>query len=170
MIRYALVCTDGHEFDSWFPGSAAYDEQVRRGFVECPVCHTKRVTKAIMAPRVARTDNLRTQSLRTDVSYDHGEAGSTDNTPDESPPAPPMPMVMDERLIALRSMIHEMRATITKNTTDVGAAFPDEARKMHNGEIDHKPIRGEATIEEVRELIEDGVPIMPVPILPDERN
>ena len=149
MIRYALLCDGGHEFDSWFPGSKAFDEQARRGLVECPLCHSTHVRKSIMAPRL-------------------GKGGGEPPAP-QSTPAPP-PTVMDERLVALRSMIREMHDKIAKHTTDVGGAFPDEARRMHTGEIEHRPIRGEATLDEARELLEDGVPILPVPVLPDDRN
>lgn len=166
MIRYSLRCEDGHEFDSWFPGSAAYDEQVRRGLVECPLCHSTHVMKAIMAPRVARTDTPKALAAR--ASSDETPVANSEGSGDQSPP--PMPVVMDERLVALRSMIREMRTAIAERTTDVGSSFPDEARKMHFGEAEHKPIRGEATLAEARELIEDGVPILPVPTLPDDRN
>lgn len=157
MIRYSLVCENGHQFDSWFPGSAAYDEQARRGLVECPMCRSVQVRKSIMAPSVAK-------------------GGMSAGAPDGETPAgaeephPSTPVVMDERLAALRTMIREMRATIASHTTDVGAAFPDEARKMHNGETEHRPIRGEATPAEARELVEEGVPILPIPMLPDDRN
>ena len=156
MIRYSLICENAHEFDSWFPGSAAYDEQARRGLVECPMCRSTQVRKSIMAPRLAKGSV--DPAPASPPSVDTGEAQS------------PAPMVMDERLVALRSMIREMHSTIAKHTTDVGSAFPDEARKMHTGEIEHRPIRGAATPDEARELIEDGVPILPVPMLPDERN
>ena len=155
MIRYSLVCENGHEFDSWFPDSAAYDEQARRGLVECPVCQTLQVRKSIMAPRIARGGLLEANEAAPNVA-------------DETQAAEPV--VMDARLSALRAVIREMRATIDSQTTDVGPAFPDEARKMHNGEIENRPIRGEASPREARELIEDGVPILPIPILPDDRN
>ncbi len=154
MIRYSLVCENGHEFDSWFPDSGAYDEQARRGLVECPVCHSPQVRKSIMAPRLARGGSVESEPA----------AASTDEL-QASPP-----VVMDARLAALRAVIREMRATIDSQTTDVGSAFPDEARKMHNGEIENRPIRGEASPREARDLIEDGVPILPIPMLPDDRN
>lgn len=154
MIRYSLVCEDGHEFDSWFPDSAAYDEQARRGLVECPVCHSLQVRKSIMAPRLVRGSGTEGEPVVPPA--------------DQTGPSPPL--VMDARLAAMRAMIREMRATIDSQTTDVGAAFPDEARKMHAGEIENRPIRGEASPREARELIEDGVPILPIPMLPDDRN
>lgn len=159
MIRYALQCEHDHEFDSWFPGSAAYDEQARRGLIECPFCRSAKVRKSIMSPRLGKG----TFDATAEAS------GGVPATDIASPPAA-TPAIMDERLVALRTMIREMRATIAKHTTDVGSSFPDEARRMHDGEIEHRPIRGEATPDEARALIEDGVPILPVPALPDERN
>lgn len=150
MIRYSLVCENEHEFDSWFPGSMAYDEQVRRGIVECPACGSAQVRKSIMAPRLGKSGGSATS--------DDGQEAAT------------APAVMDERLVALRGMIREMRAKIAEHTVDVGASFPEQARKMHYGEVEHRPIRGEARPEEARELVEEGVPILPVPVLPDERN
>ena len=155
MIRYSLVCENGHEFDSWFPDSAGYDEQARRGLVECPVCQSLKVRKSIMAPRLAKGGLMEANDTAPSAA-DEAQAAT--------------PVVMDARLSALRAVIREMRATIDSQTTDVGTAFPDEARKMHNGEIENRPIRGEASPQEARELIEDGVPILPIPVLPDDRN
>ena len=141
--------------NSWFPDSVAYDEQARRGLVECPLCRSTHVKKSIMAPRLGKG--------AADPAGDAAPAPAESATP-----APPV--VLDERLVALRSAVREMRTAIARHTTDVGASFPDEARRMHNGETEHRPIRGKATPVQVRELIEDGVPILPVPTLPDERN
>ena len=160
MIRYALVCDGGHEFESWFPGATAYDEQARRGFVTCPMCNSARVTKAIMSPNVARKDR--------DASRDR-EAAKDRETP-ELTPAPQQVALIDEKMQALRAMMREMRAKIMEQTTDVGAAFPEEARKIHDGEAESRPIRGEASWEEAQALSDEGIEIMPIPFLPDERN
>lgn len=150
MIRYALVCDQAHEFESWFPGAAAYEQQVKRGLVTCPVCNSERVTKQIMAPNIARKDR--------------GEAAA-------EAPAPTQQMtLLDEKMVALRAMMREMRTHILENTTDVGASFPEEARKIHDGEAEARPIRGEASWDEARALLDDGIDVMPIPPLPDERN
>ena len=150
MIRYALVCDQSHEFESWFPGAAAYEQQVNRGLVTCPVCNSARVSKQIMAPNVARTDR--------------GVA------PEAKPQAQQQMTLLDEKMVALRAMMREMREHIIENTTDVGASFPDEARKIHDGEAEARPIRGEASWDEARALLDDGIEVMPIPPLPDERN
>ena len=154
MIRYALVCDEAHEFESWFPSVAGYEEQARRGFVTCPYCNSARVTKAIMAPSVARRDR------------DETPAAAAAPT---APPAQEMALV-DSKMAEVRAMVRALREKIMEATTDVGAAFPEEARRIHDGEAEARPIRGQASFEEAQALIEDGVEIMPIPPSPDERN
>ena len=152
------MCAAGHEFESWFPGSSAYDEQAKRGFVTCPICNSARVTKAIMAPNVARKD-------RAAATGAQGETQA-----EQAGPAPQQVALIDEKMQVLRAMMREMRAKILETTTDVGSAFPEEARKIHDGEAEARPIRGEASWEEAQALSEEGIDIMPIPVLPDERN
>jgi hypothetical protein len=159
MIKYALICEADHEFESWFPDSASYDKQVKRGLVTCPVCDSAKISKAIMAPNVARKDKDRV------VTADN------DDTP--SVPAAPAPQniaLLDEQQQQLRGMIRELHEKIVTNTDDVGENFPEEARKMHEGETPARSIRGKASFEEARELLEDGIPVLPIPDLPEERN
>ena len=159
MIRYTLVCERQHDFESWFANSAAYDKQAKRGLVACPICGSSKVEKAIMAPRLARSDK------RIDVP--------------PAPPAAPVPAAPDapapvaivspqER--ELRSKLKELRDHLTKNAENVGRKFPDEARKMHYGEIEHRSIYGEASPQEAKDLHEEGIEFHPLPVLPDERN
>lgn len=158
MIKYALVCEAGHDFESWFRDGASYDQQARRGLVACPGCGSTRVAKAIMAPAVARRDRDRM-----------APASVADPAADASPTAEPVALI-DERQRALREMIRALRAEIQTKTDDVGRAFPEEARRIHEGEAPARSIRGEASLEEARALIEDGVEILPIPTLPDDRN
>jgi hypothetical protein len=159
MIRYTLVCERQHDFESWFANSAAYDKQAKRGLVACPICGSSKVEKAIMAPRLARSGK------RIDVP--------------PAPPAAPLPAAPDtpapvamvspqER--ELRSKLKELRDHLTKNAENVGRKFPDEARKMHYGEIEHRSIYGEASPQEAKDLHEEGVEFHPLPTLPDEHN
>ena len=149
MIKYALACDQAHEFESWFPSSEAYDEQRKRGFVTCPVCQSPKVEKQIMAPRLARTE-------RTPVAVAQ-EA--------------PQPMaILSEREREFRAMLRAIREHVTKNAEDVGDRFPDEARKMHYGEVEHRSIYGEASLADARALIEEGIEVHPLPLVPDERN
>ena len=158
MIKYALVCNKAHEFESWFRDSAAYDVQARRGLVACPVCNTIRVSKAIMAPSVAGTRDF--------ARPDEGDAAA----PAAAPPPPAPVTLLDEKHQRLRKMIREVRAEIMANSDDVGRSFPDEARKIHEGEAPPRSIYGQASSEEIQELLEEGVGILPMPSLPEERN
>ncbi|OCC00667.1 hypothetical protein BA190_32810 [Labrys sp. WJW] len=156
MIRFSLVCDQGHEFESWFRDSAAYDDQAERGLLSCAHCASTKIGKAIMAPQVARKDRENRD----------GENGVRENLP-----ALPQPVALtspDEQ--ALRAKVRELHAMLTAKSDYVGDKFAAEARKMHEGESEHRTIHGEATGEDVRTLLEDGIDILPLPMLPDDRN
>jgi hypothetical protein len=165
MIKYSLVCENAHEFESWFPDSGAFDTQAKRGFVECPHCGSTKVSKAIMAPHIGRS---RKGAPASDVEAPKDGPPAPANVP--AAPAPQQVALLDERQQAVRAMIHELHRRIVETSTDVGARFPQEARKMHEGEIPHRSIYGQATLEEAKALVEDGIPVMPIPTLPEERN
>jgi hypothetical protein len=156
MIRYNLHCERGHAFDSWFQSSSAYDSQVRRKLVTCPTCGSAKVEKAIMAPQIV------------------GKKGRDKAAPEPAPAAEPAasestPLMMAQER-ELRAKLKELRDHIVKNADNVGDRFPNEARKMHYGDIEHRPIYGEASPEEARSLVEEGVEVSPLPVLPDDRN
>jgi len=144
MIKFALACDHGHEFESWFPDSASYDEQARRGFVVCPECNSHSVAKAPMAPAVVTRDR-------------------------SGPPSPPAAL-LDERARAMREAMLTLRREIEARTDDVGPAFPQVARAIHSGEAPERAIRGQANLAEVRALLEEGVHVAPLPGLPEEAN
>ena len=156
MIRYALRCERDHAFESWFQDSSAFDTQVKRKLVSCPVCGSVKVEKAIMAPRIASKRGRETAAPAPAPAQPAPEAGSTSL------------MMAQER--ELRAKLKELRDHIVKNADNVGERFPNEARKMHYGEIEHRPIYGEASPEEARALIDEGVEVSPLPVLPDDRN
>jgi hypothetical protein len=156
MIRYTLRCERGHAFESWFQTSSAYDSQVKRKLVTCPACGSAKVEKAIMAPQIV--------SKRGRDSAAPMPAAATDVTAPSSTPL----MMAQER--ELRAKLKELRDHIVKNADNVGERFPNEARKMHYGDIEHRPIYGEASPDEARSLIEEGVEVSPLPVLPDDRN
>jgi hypothetical protein len=162
VIKYTLACHKGHEFESWFADSAAYDKQVKKKLVACPVCDSTRVDKAIMAPRIA------TKKTRRPAPETPAASAAAAN---EAPSAPPAPVAMlSPQELEFRSKLKELRDHLVKNAENVGAKFPEEARKMHYGEMEHRSIYGVATPEEAKELIEEGIECHPLPILPDERN
>lgn len=162
MIRYALACAKGHTFESWFQNSAAYDKQAKRGLVECPVCGDTKVEKALMAPTLAGTKK-RARPAAPMVANESAPAPVS-----AEPPAPVAMVSPEER--EFRAKLKELRDHLTKNADNVGRKFPEEARKMHYGEIEHRSIYGEASPEEAKELHEEGVEFHPLPVLPDERN
>ncbi len=155
MIRFSLVCDQGHEFESWFRDSAAYDDQAERGLLSCAHCASTKVGKAIMAPRVARTDR---------------QGGDRDREAPMVPAAPQAVALTSPEEQALRAKVRELHAMLTAKSDYVGDKFAAEARKMHEGEIERRTIHGEASGEDLRELIEDGIEVLPLPMLPDDRN
>jgi len=159
MILYALRCEQGHAFESWFQSSSAFDSQLRRKLVACPVCDSIKVEKAIMAPRIV--------SKKGRESAAPVPAPVPAPSPEAAPGAQPL-MLAQER--ELRAKLKELRDHIVKNADNVGERFPSEARKMHYGEIEHRPIYGEASPDEARALIEEGVEVSPLPVLPEDRN
>jgi hypothetical protein len=156
MIHYNLRCERGHSFESWFQSSSAYESQEKRKLVNCPACGSTKVERAIMAPQIV--------SKRGRDSAAPAPAASTEVT---APASTPLMMAQEREL---RAKIKELRDHIVKNADNVGERFPNEARKMHYGDIEHRPIYGEASPEEARSLIEEGVEVSPLPVLPDDRN
>ncbi|MDB5485657.1 MAG: hypothetical protein JWR29_1561 [Tardiphaga sp.] len=155
MIRYSLRCDKGHGFESWFQSSAAYDSQRKRKLVDCPNCGSTKIDKAIMAPKISRG----------------GKRAEAEPAPVEpaAPATASTPLMMAKER-ELRAKLRELRNHIVKNADNVGTQFPNEARKMHYGDIEHRPIYGEASPDEARALIDEGVEVSPLPVLPEDRN
>ena len=163
MIRYALACSKGHTFESWFPNSAAYDKQAKRGLVECPVCGDAKVGKALMAPKLSGTKKRSRAALPAPAPVAEAPAPASDAV------KTPVAMVSPEEH-EFRAKLKELRDHLTKNSDNVGEKFPDEARKMHSGEIEHRSIYGKASPEEAKDMHEEGIEFHPLPVLPDEAN
>ena len=155
MIVFDLACHDGHRFEGWFASSAEYEDQRARGLLACPVCGVSDVNKAPMAPAVPVKGNTRTEVL-----------------PHEAPRQvahKPMPPQVQQALAALA----KAQAEALKNSTWVGSKFAEETRKMHYGERDEAPIHGQASLAEAKALIDEGVPVAPLPFPvapPDKLN
>lgn len=148
MIRYSMTCTDGHSFESWFQNVAAFSALQDAGQLSCPACGTVKVEKALMAPAV--------MSGRK-VPEPPGAA---------EPVAPPSLRAPQSELEAA---LAALRRQIEENSEYVGLNFAAEARQMHDGESPVRAIHGEARPEEARKLIEDGVPVAPLPFLPNRK-
>lgn len=153
MIRYSLVCEAGHGFESWFRSSGDYDRQRKRGLVTCPACASGEIEKQIMKPSVARSDKGRTRKPQP--------------TPDNET-APVTMMSPQEEF--LRGKLKELREHVAKNADYVGEKFPEMARQMHYDEVERRSIYGEAKPDEVKDLIDEGVEVHPLPVLPEDRN
>uniref|UniRef100_Q07VB8 DUF1178 family protein n=1 Tax=Rhodopseudomonas palustris (strain BisA53) TaxID=316055 RepID=Q07VB8_RHOP5 len=169
MIRYALHCDQGHGFESWFPSSAAYDSQARRKLVSCPQCGSVKVQKAIMAPQIARTKGRDRAPEPVAAETQTATTPEVSATPEPTPEPSATPLLMAQER-ELRAKLKALRDHITKTADNVGHDFPNEARKMHYGEAKHRPIYGEASTEEARALIEEGIEVAPLPVLPGDRN
>jgi hypothetical protein len=167
MIRYSLICEKKHDFDIWFKNSADYDKQAKRGLVTCPACGSAKVEKALMAPSLGRGTKRRAGPTAAEIAAPEAPAAAEVASPAEN--KTPVAMVSPQER-ELRAKLKELREHLTKNADNVGNKFPEEARKMHYGETEHRSIYGEASPQEAKELIEEGVELHPLPVLPDERN
>lgn len=141
MIRFSLHCDQSHEFEGWFRDNADFDTQSKRGFVECPVCASKKVEKSLMAPAVSTGRKKETIALAANSEQKR---------------------MMSE----IKALAEKMR----ENSDYVGDKFAEEARKIHFGETEARGIYGEANVEDIKSLAEDGVPFLPIPVLPEDRN
>ncbi|MEO8685119.1 MAG: DUF1178 family protein [Devosia sp.] len=141
MIQYSLHCSNDHSFDAWFKSAAAFDEQQARGMVTCAICGSHEVSKALMAPAVARSG-----AEKMSLSAGHPDAAK------------------------LRELLRAYRQKVTSEADYVGDRFAEEARKIHFEEVEARGIYGEATRDEVMALAEEGIEFAPLPELPEEQN
>jgi hypothetical protein len=140
VIKYSLSCDNGHSFEGWFSTSSDFDQQVASGFLTCPVCNSAAISKSLMAPSVS---TARKKEAKQQMAMD---------------------LARREAMAKLREAVSHIRA----NAEDVGEKFPEEARKIHYGEADARGIIGEASLSDVRELLDEGIEIAPLPDLPEE--
>lgn len=150
MIQYALKCSNGHSFDSWFQSAAAFDKLSAAGMVTCAVCGCNKVEKAIMTPRVRP---------------------AREAAPEPAPtPAAPDPISMSTTSPDIEKVLADLRRKVEENSDYVGQDFAREARKIHLGDAPERAIYGEAKPEEARALVEDGVPVAPLPFVPSRKT
>jgi hypothetical protein len=168
MILYELVCDHGHSFESWFRDSAAYDVLAGAGGLSCPVCASSQVSKALMAPRLARRkghDDRQQQSANPDI----GAAESTGTAkslsrPASASPAPSKLGDVNQAVEVISEFLEHVRNHVESTCDYVGDQFAEEARRIHYGESDARGIYGEASVEDTKALHEEGVEILPLPI------
>ena len=142
MIKYALQCQFEHAFEGWFSVSSDFDDQRAKGLIECPFCGSREIAKQIMSPAVTGTKASR--------------AASPEPTPE-----------MRQMMMAAMG---EVRRHVEDNFDYVGDTFADEARAIHEGRSEERGIYGEASPTEVRDLVEDGVRIAPLPPKPTPKE
>jgi hypothetical protein len=150
MILFALKCTADHRFEAWFRDGAAYEAQSAAGTISCPVCGDSAVTKAPMAPRIARSRSGQPQ----------------DGAPPATPPQGAEGKAPQEVQAEVLRQLAELRRTVEQNCDYVGERFAEEARRIHYGETDPRGIYGEATHRDIEELREEGVTFHRIPWLP----
>jgi hypothetical protein len=171
MIRYSLMCERKHDFEIWFKNSADFDKQSKRGLVTCPSCGSEKVEKALMAPSLGRGTRKGAQDSTMHTAMDIAVPAEMTSPEAPAPAENKAPVAMvspQEREFRLK--LKELREHLTKNAENVGGKFPEEARKMHYGEIEHRSIYGEATPKDAKDLAEEGIEFHPLPVLPDEHN
>ena len=149
MIHYQLQCGQSHGFDGWFKDSASFEKQAKRGLIECPECGGTDVERALMAPALTRREALPVPVATVE------------------PPAPAAEKSAAVRLPAqMMAVLQKIRAEIEKNCDYVGPDFADQARAMHRGEVEAKPIYGETSDEQAESLAEEGIEVAKVPWVP----
>ncbi len=154
MIRYDLICGNGHAFRAWFSSSGAFERQQAEGLVSCPVCGDTRVERQIATPAIPAKGNRK----------EDGPARPQDSGPAAGDDAARHARVM-------RQFVREVHAMVRERAEYVGTRFAEEARRRHaEGAAEERPIWGEATAEDARELREEGIDVVPLPPLPDDRN
>ena len=146
MIQYALKCSQGHTFDSWFQSAAAYDKLAVAGMVTCAVCGDTQIEKAIMTPRVRPARSAQ-------------KPAPQDKSIEVATPSPDIEQVLAD-----------LRRKVEENSDYVGKDFAKEARKIHLGDAPERAIYGEAKPDEAKALIEDGVPVAPLPFVPSRKT
>ena len=152
MIRYQLICEKGHGFDAWFSDSAGFDKQKDAGQLECPVCASIHVDKALMAPAVPTKSGAR------------GEDGAEGADKAQAVYQP------DSKQAELKAALRKVREIVVANADHVGDRFAEEARKIHYKEAESRGIYGEASADEARTLREEGIEFHPLPALPEDHN
>ena len=170
MIKYQLICDKEHEFECWFSGSSAYEDQLSKGYVDCAICGSQSVKRALMAP------NLNSPKTRQNPEFpalpksdDVGDAIATKQiSPAENPLAKLSPTDQAAVMGAAMTALRDIHKKVKKDFTNVGDKFADEARKIYYGDAQTKPIYGTTTADERDDLADEGIVFHHLPDLPSE--
>ena len=142
MIRFSLHCDNAHEFDAWFRSNEDFDEQKKSGLLSCPFCHSTSIEKQLMAPAVSTARKWEQQ----------------------------VGLGLEAEQQKMLSALREVTKKVRKEAEYVGDRFAEEARRIHFKEVEERAIYGEASVKEVSSLMEDGIPVVPLPSLPEDEN
>jgi hypothetical protein len=175
VIKYTLVCEGAHTFEGWFRNSEDFEAQCDRKLVVCPICGGTKIRKGLMAPAVSTSRKresispvveVETQSSETTVDTTNKKTAEKDKTTMQPSALLPVDVRQKEIVEALRLV----RARMIENSENVGTGFAEEARKIHYGESEERSIHGETTPKDAEDLLEEGIAVLPLPELPDEKN
>ena len=163
MIKYAVQCQKGHGFEAWFQNSGACDTQIKRGLVACPDCGSIKVAKALMAPNVSARTRKKGQTEPVARPAEARAVAMAPATQKVATPAVAMPA-------ELVDMMRRIRREVEAKAENVGKNFAEEARKIHYEEAPERGIYGEASLDDVRALADEGISVLPLPVLPEDAN
>ena len=141
MIRYDLFCENEHFFESWFKDSKSYQKQLEANEIACPKCNNSNISKSLMAPGIPKKTNTKNGNVIANSSSS-----------------------------SINNAIRKIRDEIKKNSEYVGDQFPEEARKIHYNEAEMRSIYGKASKKEITELVDEGIDIIQIPEIPDDKN
>lgn len=193
MIRFSLQCSQTHRFDGWFRSGDDFLTQQKRGLLACPECGSTTVEKALMTPSVPKKSNQKmgvaeqpdSEPQATAAPATQSVPGSASDPVTQSPapsqdahqapqsqakPPNPLSNLPPEIRGKVMTAVKEWRDSVIANSENVGPRFADEARKIHFKEADERPIYGQASADDVQELLEEGIPCAPLPVLPEDHN
>lgn len=177
MIKYTLVCDKIHTFEGWFRNSDDFDAQCERGLVVCPICGSKHIKKGLMAPAVSTARKKSERAEKETAIAASGGMAATAATPEPAAPAPATAKSLSTALLPndvrqkeLVEALRMVRAQVIETSEHVGSNFAAEARKIHYGDAEERNIYGETTATEAKDLLEEGITVLPIPELPDEKN
>lgn len=157
MIVFDLACSHSHRFEGWFRSTADYEDQLANGLLQCPECGCEQIAKAPMAPAVPAKSNTRSEvAAKPDAAAVSG--GGSEK-------------VLPAKLVEAMKALAKVQAETIKDSTWVGEEFARQSREMHYGERDEALIHGKATAEEARELLEEGIAVVPllIPFAPPDK-
>ena len=171
MIKFALGCENDHEYEGWFSGGEEFDRLAKGGHLDCPVCGSRKISKLLMAPSIKTTKGKGSSPNRATYGGQESAPNASGGVPVAAAPdlpiGPSIPPEIREKVV---EHLREIRKQVMANADNVGEKFTEEARKMHYGETKQRGIYGSATPQDAAELAEEGVEIMPLPVLPEDNN